>query len=274
MQPIQLVAVPVDPPLAEPTRRLAGGVPAPEVERLAHAVTGISFVLPCHDEAENIEAAIHAATAAAARCALDHEIIVVDDGSSDATAAIAARMAAEDHHVRLVVHAHNRGYGDAVRSGMQAATMDWVFLTDADLQFDLDELEDFLPYADRADLIVGWRIQRQDPWNRRLNAAAWNWLVRRTFGLAVRDVDCAFKLMRRDLLQACDLRAGGAVISTELLVKLLGHGARLREIGVHHRPRVAGSSSGANPRVVLRAFRELATLHRALHAAGRTRIAA
>jgi glycosyltransferase involved in cell wall biosynthesis len=263
MQPIQLAPpVPDAPANPRPASRGLSG----HAERLPNAVAGISFILPCFNEAENVEAAIRGAAAAAARCACAHEIIVVDDGSSDATAAIAARLAAQDDRVRVIVHARNRGYGDALRSGIEAATMDWVFLTDADLQFDLDELEWFLPSTAAADLIVGWRIMRQDPVNRRMNAAAWNWLVRRTFGLPVRDVDCAFKLVRRDLLAACDLQAGGAVISTELLVKLLAGGARLKEIGVHHRPRLAGTSSGANPRVVLRAFRELAGLRRALRA--------
>lgn len=231
-------------------------------DRAAGAVTGISFVLPCFNEAENVADAIRAAAAAGTRCASDYEVIVVDDGSSDATATIVAAFVAEDRRVRLIVHAHNRGYGDAVRSGIAAATKDWVFLTDADLQFDLRELDEFLPFTARTDMIVGWRILRQDPVNRRINATAWNWLVRRTFHLPVRDVDCAFKLVRRELLQACDLQSGGATISTEILVKTLARGARLQEIGVHHRPRVAGTSSGANPRVVLRAFRELAGLRR------------
>jgi len=154
-----------------------------------------------------------------------------------------------------------------VRTGIAAARMPWVFLTDADLQFDLSELEDFLTPAANADLVVGWRILRRDPLNRRLNAAAWNWLVRRMFRLPVRDVDCAFKLVRRDLLERFTLEATGAMISTELVVKSLAAGARLEELGVHHRPRVAGEQSGANPRVVARAFFELARLRRTLNAA-------
>jgi hypothetical protein len=145
--------------------------------------------------------------------------------------------------------------------------MPWVLLTDADLQFDLSELEDFLPVAAHADIVVGWRIARRDPLNRRLNASAWNWLVRRMFHLPVRDVDCAFKLVRRDLLQQFALEATGAMISTELVVKCLAAGGRLEEIGVHHRPRVAGEQSGASPRVVVRAFYELALLRRRLNAA-------
>jgi hypothetical protein len=138
--------------------------------------------------------------------------------------------------------------------------MPWVLLTDADLQFDLRELEAFVPLAREAGLVAGWRIARQDPRHRRLNAAAWNWLVRRRFDLPVRDVDCAFKLVRRDLLEEIPLTSGGAMISTELVARIVAAGAVVREVGVHHRPRVAGEQSGANPLVVLRAFRELARL--------------
>lgn len=223
---------------------------------------GISIVLPCLDEEANVAAAIRAATRAAEHVARAHEIVVVDDGSSDATAAIAAAEVARDGHVRLLRHGCNYGYGAAVRSGLGAARMPWVFLTDADLQFDLDELGAFVPLAADADLVIGWRVARRDALTRRLNAAAWNWLVRHVFGLGVRDVDCAFKLMRRDVVGQLDLTSDGATISTELLVKALSGGARIRQVGVRHLPRVAGRPSGASPRVVARAFRELAVLHR------------
>lgn len=262
---------PLDPPVAFVPERpdLLRAGPAPGPQRSPNAVTGISLVLPCYNEAENVEAAIAGALAAGARCATDYEVIVVDDGSRDETAAIVADYVARDGHVRLIAHAANRGYGDAVRSGIEAARMDWVFLTDADLQFELAELEDFLPFTATSDLIAGWRILRQDPLHRRMNAAAWNWLVGHVFHLPVRDVDCAFKLMRRELAQGCALQCSGAMISTELLVKALAQGARMNEIGVHHLPRVAGTSSGARPRVILGAFRELAVLRLALRPGGR-----
>jgi glycosyl transferase family 2 len=252
-------------PVAEGDVR-AGAKAVARDGRAAGALPGLTIVLPCFNEAENVADAIRHATTAAVRCATAHEVVVVDDGSSDDTATIAARFAHRDRRVRLVVHSGNQGYGDALRSGIAAAQMPWVLLTDADLQFDLGDLEDFLPLAAEADLVVGWRILRQDPLNRRLNAAAWNWLVRRAFALPVRDVDCAFKLIRRDLLERCELRASGAMISTELLVQCLGAGGRLEQLGVHHRARVAGRQSGASPRVVARAFRELAVLHRSLRA--------
>lgn len=233
-------------------------------ESAPNALPGLTIVLPCFDEAANVADAVREARRAALRCAHDYEIVVIDDGSDDDTAVIAGAIVEADPHVRLLIHATNRGYGQALRSGISAARMPWVLITDADLQFDLGELEGFLPAAGRADLVVGWRILRRDPVNRRINAAAWNWLVRRTFRLPVRDVDCAFKLVRRELLLNCELASTGAMISTELLVKCLAAGARMEEIGVRHRARVAGRQSGASPRVVTRAFRELSALRRSL----------
>lgn len=267
------IAQPLSPPGTEPLdgRRpgsspptTAPGPPVRVRRRLPNALTGLTVVLPCFNEAENVAEAIGAAVDAAQSCATDYEIVVVDDGSTDETSAIAAERAATDPHVRLVVHAHNRGYGEAVRSGIDAARMPWLLLTDADLQFDLRELEDFLADAADADFVMGWRVLRRDAWHRRMNAAAWNRLVGRMFHLPVRDVDCAFKLVRTQLAQEAQLTSKGAMISTELLVKCLADGARLREHPVHHRPRPAGESSGASPKVIVRAFRELAALRRTL----------
>jgi glycosyltransferase involved in cell wall biosynthesis len=234
--------------------------PGPSV-RNGDVLAGVSIVLPCYNEAPNVADAVRAATGAAEAHAADFEVIVIDDGSTDGTAQIAARLADADRRVRLVVHPSNRGYGGAVRSGLRAARMPWVLLTDADLQFDLRELEAFVPLAKDADLIAGWRIARQDPPHRRLNAAAWNWLMHKRFDVPVRDIDCAFKLVRRDLLEEIPLTSSGAMISTELLVRAVGAGAVIREVGVHHLPRVAGEQSGASPRVVIKAFRELGRVH-------------
>jgi hypothetical protein len=242
--------------------------PEPPV-RDAGVLAGVSIVLPCFNEAPNVADAVRAAASAAEAYAADYEVIVVDDGSRDETARIAAAIADSDRRVRLIMHSGNRGYGAAVRSGVRAARMPWILLTDADLQFDLCELSDFVAYAQTADLIVGWRVLRQDPLRRRVNGAAWSWLVRRMFRIGVRDVDCAFKLVRADLAQSLPLLSTGAMISTELIVQALASGARLEEIGVRHRPRVAGDQSGARPLVVLRAFRELASLRRSLQAARR-----
>jgi glycosyltransferase involved in cell wall biosynthesis len=246
------------------------------VERLSEApdagamhdarLTSLTVVLPCHNEEENVDQAIREASAAARDAACDHEIVVVDDGSADATRRLAAACAADDDHVRLVCHSENRGYGAALRSGIDAATCDWILLTDADLQFDLGELRDFVGPAQDLDLLVGYRLARMDPLIRRVNAYAWNRLVDRIFDIDVRDVDCAFKLIRRDLAQRLRLTADGAMISTELVARAALAGARMGEFGVHHRPRTAGRQSGADPAVVMSAFKELRRIRAELDA--------
>jgi glycosyltransferase involved in cell wall biosynthesis len=222
----------------------------------------VTIVLPTFNEAGTVGDAVANAVAAARRAAYRHEVVVVDDGSSDGTRALVSRCVEADRRVRLVVHPLHLGYGAAVRSGIRAARMPWILLTDADLQFDLGELEDFLSYAPHADLILGWRILCADRLDRRINTAAWNWLVRRVFNVPVRDVDCAFKLVRRELAQRCELTSDGAMISTELVVKCAAQGARLREVGVHQHARVAGRHSHAAAPVVGRSLRKLAALRR------------
>jgi glycosyltransferase involved in cell wall biosynthesis len=251
-------------PEADPLTTQTADVPNARPSNAAARLPGLTVVLPCFNEAANIAQAIHEARRAAVWNADEYQIVVVDDGSTDGTAQIAADVAHEVSYVRIVEHGENRGYGAALASGVRAARMPWVLLTDADLQFDLDQVERFVPLASDADLVVGWRIDRQDPLHRRLNAAAWNQLVRRTFGVQVRDIDCAFKLVRREFVDGMPLTSSGAMISTELLARAAANGARVRELGVDHRPRVAGESSGANPRVVMRAFRELRQLQQEL----------
>jgi glycosyltransferase involved in cell wall biosynthesis len=230
-----------------------------------HTLSGLTIVLPCLNEAENLPDAVRYATDAAERCARAHEIVIVDDGSRDDTVAVAGRLAAVDPRVRLIVHSENRGYGQALRSGIAAAKLAWVLLIDADLQFDFGELEDFLAFTSTADLVVGWRILPQGPIGRRAGGALWNRFVRRAFDLPVHDVDCAFRLVRRDLLQRLDLHASGALVGAELLVKSRAAGARVAELPVHHRARVAGRQAGAGPRLSARTLREAADLHRTQH---------
>jgi glycosyltransferase involved in cell wall biosynthesis len=226
------------------------------------ALTSLSIVLPCFDEAENVAIAVAEAQAAARAVARDYEIVVVDDGSTDDTNAIATALAAADAHVRVVTHEHNRGYGAAVRSGIDATAGDWILLTDGDRQFDLAQLALAAPRTAHADLVAGFRIRRADPAHRRVAAHCWNSLMRRRFAIPVRDVDCAFKLVRGELARGLTLESEGAMISTELVVGAQQQGWAITEFGVHHRPRVAGAATGGNAGVVLRAFAEQRAFHR------------
>ena len=204
-----------------------------------------------------IASSVAAMVAALEGLGADYEVIVVDDGSRDRTAEIVAGLGRENPRIRLVSHRRNRGYGAALWTGFTSATRDLVFLTDGDKQFDVAELRDFLPLLDGADLAIGYRDPRADPLIRRLNGWGWNALVGLLFGYTARDVDCAFKLFRRRILDRVDVRATGATFSAEFLIKARRYGYVVRERRASHYPRPAGQATGARPAVILRAFREL-----------------
>jgi len=219
----------------------------------------ISLVMPAHNEAENIEPVVAEAVPALAAVSDDFEIIVVDDGSKDDTAGVTRRLMEAEPHLRLVQHPVNKGFGAAVLTGFTSATKDWILYTDADRQFVLAELARFMPFTDRADLIAGYRAPRRDPFLRVLYGKGWSMLCTLFFGYTVRDVDCGFKLLRRTIIDhlADKIESRGATFSIEWLVRAKRAGYRFVELPVTHRPRVAGSQSGARLKVIVRAFREL-----------------
>ncbi len=228
---------------------------------------GLSVFLPAHNEEGNIERVVKGFCAELPKIADAYEVIVVDDGSRDRTGVLADQMAAADSHVKVVHHQVNRGYGGAVISGIRAATMPYVLLSDGDGQFDPADVELLAAKVPEYDVVVGRRIHRADSFLRRLNGRAWTILIRMMFGLRITDMDCGFKLFRRDLLENMDLQAHGAMITTELMARLAGRHARICEVGVKHLPRTAGEQTGANMKVIARAFKELFELYRELKSA-------
>lgn len=224
-------------------------------------VSSLSIFFPCYNEEANVENMVRKSQGILPELAEQWEIIPVNDGSKDKTGQIIDRLAKEDPHVRPVHHEKNKGYGGAVISGYNAAKYDYVFFTDGDLQFDLREITLLIERLDEGDLILGFRKNRRDPWHRKLNAFMWGSLVKFLFGFQVRDVDCAFKLIKRKVIDKVQLSAGGAMVSTELLARSNKAGFRFAEVGVTHYPRVAGTQTGANLRVIFRAFRELFKLY-------------
>lgn len=220
-------------------------------------MTGLTVSMPAYNEAGNIAQMVELVIATVAPLVDDLEIIVVNDGSRDETGRIVAALAARDPRVRLIEHPVNLGYGAAVRDAVWAATKELVFFTDSDLQFDLAELPRFLERIAGADLVIGYRYARSDPWYRRLFGNGWSWLVNILFGYTARDVDCAFKLLRHRVIEVVQVASGGAMFSAEFLVRAKRAGFRIVEEPVSHHPRQVGTQTGAHLRVILRAFREL-----------------
>jgi glycosyltransferase involved in cell wall biosynthesis len=225
-------------------------------DRLAH----LSYFFPAHNEEANLRGLVDEALETLPAIAETFEIVIVDDGSRDATGAIADELAAAHPGVvRAVHHPTNLGYGSALLSGFRAARHEFVAFTDGDRQFrvaDLARLTERLAEPDQPDAVVGYRIKRADPLVRTLYARAYRVANFIWFGLRIRDVDCACKLFRREALAGIAIESGGAFFSAELLIKLRAAGRTLVEVGVPHHPRTAGSPTGAKPSVVLRAVRD------------------
>jgi len=218
----------------------------------------LSIVLPAYNEEANAASAVEQVSTVARRLGMDYEIILVNDGSADRTGEIGRKLEQRIPNFRLVEHYPNRGYGGALKAGFAAAGKELIAFTPADKQFDFSEISLLLERLDEADIVSGYRAERQDACIRRLNALGWNTVVRLLFGHLCRDIDCGFKLFRREILERVTLVSDGAMVDTEFLAGAKARGYRIADVPVTHLPRVTGEATGANLRVILKAFRDLA----------------
>lgn len=225
------------------------------------AGVSVSVFFPCYNEEANVERTVGKAVEVLGKLGVDFEVIVVNDGSSDATEEIANRLAQSDSRVKVVSHERNFGYGAALQSGFKAASKELVFYTDGDGQFDIGEMPPLLDLIKGHDIVSCYRLNRQDNIIRKINGWCWSKLGCLLFGMNIRDIDCAFKLYRREIFDNITLSSSGALIDTEILARAKGKGYKIIQKGVHHYPRTAGTQTGANLKVVIRAFVELFKLH-------------
>ena len=224
----------------------------------------LSIVMPAYNEEGNIERAVREASAAARGLVADFEIVVVDDGSRDGTAARLAGLEAEmADRLRVLTHPVNQGYGAALRDGFRATRGELVFYTDSDNQFDLRELEAFLPLMADAEAALGFRMDRQDPYLRIAVSGFFNKLSSLVLGLRVRDLNCSFKLFRGPLIRSLPIESTDFFVDTEMMALLHARGCRLVQRGVRHLPRTSGRST-VRPRDVPRTLLALASMWRRL----------
>jgi len=230
-------------------------------------MSSLSVVLPAYNEEENVESAVKHVSEVAQTLDREHEIILVNDGSSDRTGEIGRELEEHVPHFRLVEHYPNRGYGGALKAGFEAATKDLIAFYPADAQFDFGEVERLLEAVEEenADIVCGYRFDRQDNAVRKLNAFGWNTVVRLFFGYLCRDIDCGFKLFRREILERVNIMSDGAMIDTEFLAGAKARGYRIAEVPLTHLPREAGEATGANLAVIVKAFQDLVRFRRRLN---------
>jgi hypothetical protein len=224
--------------------------------------TFLSLCMPAYNEQDVIEDTLDAAVAILSAFVERFEVIVVDDGAKDRTGELVANYAKRDPRIRLIRHPENRGYGAAVSTGLRAAKGDLVAFSDSDGQFSFLDLAQLLVRLPGTDIVVGYRYQRADHWMRRFNAWGWGRLVRLVLGVRIRDLDCAFKIFPRQVIEQIQLTSGGAAINAEIMAQCTHGGLKVRETPVRHFPRYSGAPTGAARKVILRAFRELPPLVR------------
>ncbi len=225
----------------------------------------LSLVLPAFNEEANIEIVVQRALEVLPHYTSGFEVIVVNDGSRDDTAAIIDRLALEDDRVKPVHHQVNQGYGGAVKTGFQTSRCEYVMFMDADRQFDIGDIRLLTPFVPLFDIVAGFRMERSDPIIRRINAEVFNLAIRILFDVHIRDLDCAFKIFRGNLIRSLELTSAGALLNAETQAKLRRQGATMVQVGVPHYPRVAGHATGGSIRVILRAMTGTVVLWLRMH---------
>jgi glycosyltransferase involved in cell wall biosynthesis len=217
--------------------------------------------MPAHNEIQNLRWLLPHVNDVLPRLAERFNVVIVDDGSSDGTGPLATSMARElGMTLKVIRHERKTGYGAAVGDGLRSTDLEYTAFTDADGQLDVADLSLLIPHLKDADLVGGWRLSREDPAFRSLISGTFNRLVLMTLKIKVKDVNCALKIMRTDMLHRYHLHSRSALINAELYWKVQEQGGRYVQVGVPHHPRRMGRRSGGRLIPILRATKELAEI--------------
>lgn len=230
---------------------------------MSKLIPELSALMPAYNEEEVLDSSISEAVGALDDLCQTWELVIVDDGSTDATPEILREWSDRDPRVQAVTQPENSGYSRALTDGFAACRYEVIFYTDADAQFDLGHIADLYPHLAAAEMVSGYRVGRQDRPVRHLTSAVYNWLQARMLGLRVKDVNCAFKLFRRSFFNQVELSSDGFLIDAELYARAQSAGLSWRQVGVPHRPRLSGTTT-VSVSTVFETLRELRALKKSL----------
>ncbi len=221
----------------------------------------VSIFYPCYNDWGTMGSMVLFTCQTAERLGIDYDLTIVDDGSGDHTQDLLKEIEKQFPEVKILRHEVNQGYGGALRSGFAAASKEWIFYTDGDAQYDVRELELLLEHAEKdVDVVQGYKITRNDPMHRRIIGRIYHWIVKVGFGLKLRDVDCDFRLMRREIFDNIVLTSNSGTICAEMMTKIQRAGYRTVEVPVHHYERAHGKSQFFNFPRIFRVIRQLSAL--------------
>lgn len=224
-------------------------------------LTSLSIVFPCYNDQWVIEELVKKVARVLAVVTSSYEIIVVNDGSTDSSKAVLAKLQRDIPSLHVINHTSNKGYGSSLIDGFKAASKEFIFYTDGDGQYDVMELKNLVSTFDsKTDIVTGFKLRRCDPWFRKIIGAVYNQFVRLVFQLKVKDVDCDFRLFRRKILEGLSFRVTSGAFDVEFIKKLQKRNARIKEIGVGHYPRRFGQSQFFSPLRILRSLWDLLLL--------------
>lgn len=225
----------------------------------------LSVFMPAYNEEDSIASTVEGVVKVLKSLNLGWEVLVINDGSKDKTAEVVKKLESKYPGVKLINHDVNKGYGHALKTGFARAKYPWVAFVDSDGQFDFAEIKKFFEKTDEADVILGYRLNRADPFKRRVFTWGWKTLALVLLGLNVRDYSCGFKLIKKDVIEDISpIESEEKVTQIEMLIKAKKNGYKFAEVGVHHYPRTAGVPTGAKLSVVWKSFTDMLKLWQTL----------
>ncbi len=222
-------------------------------------LTSLSFVFPMYNEIENIKPCIEGAIYIGEKLGIDFEIVVVNDASTDGCEKLAEEMAKTIPQIKVLHHEKNRKLGGTLRTGFYGATKDYILYMDSDLPLDFDDVAEAIPKIGDFDILIGYRLTRDESIKRKILSTGYNLLIRTLFGLQAKDVNFSFKLFKREILEKISLKSEGSFIDAELLIEARRAGYQMTQVGLPYHPRIAGESTLASTSVIQKTFEEMGT---------------